>query len=113
MLAYRVREHKETGQTIKIKNIHNELSCFEKSQYEKQCFARLIIAALKSCSVYSLIVHYPRSIFQNRIVKIPHEFPVYVSPQTKRGYTSKGRYDFQGSSVSNALLYGFKNCAGY
>ena len=44
---------------------------------------------------------------------IPHEFHAYLLPQTKRGCTSKIRCDYQGSGVSNALLCGCKNCAGY
>ena len=36
-----------------------------------------------------ILVQFPRSIFRDRIINTPHEFHVYLSPQKKRGCTSK------------------------
>ena len=69
------------------------------------------VAAPKSRSVYIG----PRSTIHlsGPHKNMPHEFHVYLSSQTKPGCTSEGRCDYQGIGVSNALLCGCKNFAGY
>ena len=64
----------------------------------------IFITAPKSRSVYSLLVLDPISIFQNRIINIPHQFHVYLSSQTKDGCTSKGKCDYQGCVVARIAL---------
>ena len=96
MLAYRVREHKKTDQTEKkIENKHSERSGrFFKIAVDCtriNVLSVFFIAALKSRSVHIG----PRpTIYLSGLNKIiPHEFHVFLSPQTKRGCTSKIKVD--------------------
>ena len=84
---------------------------FENRSTRSNVLSVFFVAAPKSRSVYIG----PRSTIHlsGPHKNIAHEFHVYSSEQTKPGCTSKGRCDYQGIGVSNALLCGCKNCAGY
>ena len=93
-------------------NTANGVVAFKNRSTRINVLSVFFAAAPKSRSVYIG----PRSTIHlsGPHKNIPHEFHVYLSPQTKPGCTSTtGRCDYQGIGVSNALWCGCKNCAGY
>ena len=89
MLACRVREHNKTDQTIKkIGNKQRTDWSLLKITVRETMFCQSFSSPLQRVVPY-ILVQFQRSIFQDRIINTPHEFHVYLSPQTKRGCTSK------------------------
>ena len=106
MLAYRVREHNKIDQRPQHRqkiNTTNEVVAFKSRRTRSNVFQLLFSSPLQRVVPYILVPD-QRSIFQDRIKNILHEFHVYLCLQTKPGCPSKGRCDYQIIGVLNALL---------